>query len=238
MRRRLLLTLAPLVIAAAALAAITAGCDSGSAASGDPGPRVRAQEATKLGNSVDGRAILARRLGDSESPRKVLVVGIVHGDEPAGFQVIRALRREHRDIRGVARWTVATINPDGWAAGRRTNAHGVDLNRNFSYNWSGAEPDGSGYYAGPHPFSEPEPRGLRDLIRRLHPALPIYFPQPWGQVLAPCRGDAALERHYSELSGVPLKRCRGEHLTGTGTSWQDHWFPGTPAFVVELPPGK
>lgn len=37
-----------------------------------------------LGRSLEGRAIYAYELGDPSSPRKVLVVGCIHGDETAG----------------------------------------------------------------------------------------------------------------------------------------------------------
>lgn len=40
-------------------------------------------------------------------------------------------------------WTIRTLNPDGVAARRRGNAHGVDLNRNFAWNWK-AIPSSSG----------------------------------------------------------------------------------------------
>jgi hypothetical protein len=32
--------------------------------------------------------------------------------------------------------------------------------------------------------------------------------------------------------------CRGDGLRGTAISWETHSFPGSSAFVVEMPPGK
>jgi hypothetical protein len=187
-----------------------------------------------VGRSVQGRQIKAVRLGERTSHRKVLVVGTIHGDEKAGLRVIRALREQWHGIRHVDLWTISTVNPDGVAHGTRQNARGVDLNRNFAYRWRPSA-RGSRYYGGPHPFSEREARVTRDLISQLRPDVTIWFHQPWDQVLAPCHGDARLERRYSRLSGIPLKRCRGQHLPGTATSWQEHNFPDTKAFVVELP---
>ncbi len=191
-----------------------------------------------LGHSVKGRAVKALRLGEPRSPNKALVVGAIHGDETAGLKVVRELRRRYSGIRGVDLWTVFTVNPDGVARGSRRNAHGVDLNRNFSFRWHGGVPRSSGYYPGPRPFSEPESRLVRRLVSRLHPRISIWYHQPWGQVLAPCHGDAHLERHYSERSGVPLKRCRGERLPGTAVKWQERHFGRSDAFVVELPGGR
>lgn len=196
------------------------------------GPRAR----IAFGESVDDRRLLARRIGPPGARGTALVVGEVHGDEEAGRAVVRDLRRHRKRLHGAAIWTVASVNPDGHAADRRTNAHGVDLNRNFSVGWVGSEPPGSGYYAGPRPFSEPESRALRGLWRKLRPDATILYHQPWGAVLAPCRGPIPLQRLYSRTSRIDLDRCRGEDLPGTMTRWMNK-RSGT-AFVVELPPGR
>jgi N-acetylmuramoyl-L-alanine amidase len=191
-----------------------------------------------LGHSVEGRAITAVRVGDPTSARKALVVGVIHGDEPAGAAVTRQILRRYRGIGGVDLWVVKTVNPDSLAHHTRRNARGVDLNRNFSYRWRDGVSASSGYYPGPHPFSEPESRAVRKLVRQLQPQVSIWFHQPWDQVLAPCHGNASLQRRFSQLSRIPLKRCRGEDLRGTAIDWQNHTFPGTDAFVVELPEGS
>src|SRR4051794_29844884 len=82
-----------------------------------------------FGHSVRGTSLRAVRLGDFHASRKALVVGVIHGDEPAGLKVLRALRRSHGDVKGVQLWVVKTVNPDGLAANTRQNARGVDLNR-------------------------------------------------------------------------------------------------------------
>jgi hypothetical protein len=188
-----------------------------------------------FGHSVEGTKLVARRIGPASARHTALVVGEVHGDEEAGRAIVKALRRDHRKLRDTAIWTVGTVNPDGHAHDRRTNDHGVDLNRNFPVGWSGAEPQGSGYYAGPHPLSEPESKGFRDLVREVDPDLTILYHQPWGAVLAPCSGPAPLQKRYADIASMPLDRCRGEHLPGTMTRWENSRH-GT-AFVVELAPG-
>jgi N-acetylmuramoyl-L-alanine amidase len=224
----------PFGLAAALLLALV-----GIAAAGAPQARDgRAHNRLVLGHSVEGRAIEAVRIGDPNAARTALVVGNIHGDEAAGLRVTRVLLRAFRDVRGVDLWVVPTVNPDGLAHGTRRNARGVDLNRNFSYRWRGGVPASSGYYPGPHPFSEPESRVVRRFARNLRADVSIWYHQPWGQVLAPCRGDASLQRRYSQLSGIPMKRCRAAHLRGTVISWQNHALPGTRAFVVELPGGR
>ena len=216
----------------AALAGLAGAVASASAAGADSRDPAR----IAFGHSVEGRDLVARRVGPDGGPRTVLVVGEIHGDEEAGRAVIRSLRRERRDARGLTIWTVATVNPDGHAADTRTNAHGVDLNRNFPLDWSDDVPPGDLEYGGPRPLSEPESRGYRDLVRVLHPDITVIYHQPWGVVLAPCRGPAPLQRLYARTSGMRLDRCRGEGLPGTATRWTDA-RDGT-AFVVELAAGR
>lgn len=187
-----------------------------------------------FGRSVDGRKLVARRLGPATGRRTSLVVGEIHGDEQAGRKVVRRLRRDGAP-RGATLWTVLSVNPDGHQADRRTNAHAVDLNRNFPVGWDGSEPKGSGYYGGSRPLSEPESRALKRLIKRIDPDVTIYYHQPWGAVLLACRGPAPEQKQYARISGLPPDRCRGQRLPGTVTRWQRK-RPGT-AFVVELEAG-
>ena len=86
-----------------------------------------------IGHSVRGRPIVAHVLGPDSAPRKLLLVGCIHGNECAG--IAHPVRRwpARRVPAGVQLWLVPEMNPDGTAADTRQNAHGVDLNRNFPY---------------------------------------------------------------------------------------------------------
>src|SRR5215211_7386057 len=108
----------------------------------------------EFGHSVHGTKLIAVRIGDRHAKRTGLVVGSIHGDETEGHEIVHILRHRYRDADHVKLWVVKSVNPDGAAANTRTNAHGVDLNRNFSYRWKDDVPQSSGYYPGPHPFSE------------------------------------------------------------------------------------
>jgi protein MpaA len=161
----------------------------------------------------------------------VLIVGCIHGNECAGESILSALL--HIAPRpGVQLWLVAQMNPDGTAAGTRQNADGVDLNRNFPFGWRPlTEPT---YFAGPRPLSEPETRAAVRLIRRLKPAVTIWYHQH-EDLVDMAGGDRGVARRYARLAG--LRASCLPFLPGTATAWSNHTFPGTTAFVVELPAG-
>jgi protein MpaA len=189
----------------------------------------QAAERSVAGHSVQGRAIVSVRSGSPAAALKVLVVGCIHGDETAGMRVARRLIAGGAPS-GVEQWVVPTLNPDGVAADRRGNAHGVDLNRNFSFDWAHL---GGGEYSGTGPLSEPESQTAERLIRSIRPDVTIWFHQPFG-IVDRSGGDPFVERRFSQLLGLPLVRLHGRY-PGSATRWQNHAFPTSTAFVVELP---
>ncbi len=188
----------------------------------------------RLGSSVDGRPLTAFVLGDPQVGHPLLVVGDIHGSEPAGIAIAQRLIAERPSPRPAV-WVIADLNPDGVAAHTRQNADGVDLNRNFPYHWQPLYARGDQQYQGPRPLSEPESRIAYGLIRRLRPSVTIWFHQPLGLVDL-SGGDPAIERRFAALVGLPVRRLT--RYPGSAPTWQDHTFPHDTAFVVELPPGR
>jgi murein peptide amidase A len=189
-----------------------------------------------IGRSVRGKPIVATRFGDATSENVALVVGVIHGDEPAGLRIASAVRRIASGAESTQLWVIDTVNPDGVRAHARKNAHGVDLNRNFPYRWHDDVPHSSGYYPGPQPASEPETKAVMAFVQRIRPDLSIWYHQPWGAVLA-CHGSPQVAARYAKLVGMRTS-CRGKGLRGTVITWETHTIPGSSAFVVEMPPGK
>jgi murein peptide amidase A len=183
-----------------------------------------------LGDSVDGRPITAIETGDFDSPQHALVVGCIHGNECAGIPVAERLAHA-APPREVDLWIVPNLNPDGAAAGTRGNAHGVDLNRNFPWRWTRL----SGIFdSGPYPLSEPESRLAYRLIERARPAVSIWFHQHLNLV-DDSSGSKVLERRFAAAARLRLALLAQE--PGSAVTWQNHCFPHSTAFVVELPAG-
>jgi protein MpaA len=186
-------------------------------------------EVRTIGTSVEGRNIVAWRLGDPKSSRKVVVLAAMHGNETGPSRILYNLR-DGRPIRGADIWVVPQYNRDGVARRTRQNAHGVDLNRNYPRNW--VRLTGS-YNSGPRPASEPETRAVMAFLKAVRPAYVISFHQPLrGVGRAGPKGNAFVRRLHRGLR-LPVKsfNCSGV-CHGTMTEWFNASFPGV-AVTVE-----
>jgi predicted deacylase len=181
----------------------------------------------KLGESVQGRPIMAYRLGD-KSDFRVVLISTMHGNEARTRRILLSLKNG-ASISGVDLWVVPTYNPDGLAAGTRKNAHGVDLNRNYPYQW--AELDGN-YESGPAPKSEPETRAMIRFLKDVRPHRILSFHQPLYGVDLDTK-NRRFARKVARTLQLPKKTftCGGV-CHGTMTSWYNHKFSGA-ALTVE-----
>jgi protein MpaA len=180
-----------------------------------------------LGHSVDGRPIRPVLLGSSTAEHRLLVVGCIHGTERAGITIVRRLIATGAPARTEI-VVLPVLNADGCARGQRYNTHHVDLNRNFPWAWARIR------ISGPRPASEPETRYAMDLIEAVQPDITIWFHQPEGVVRA-WGPSVPTARRFARLAHYPYRSIVWPH--GSATNWQNHRFPGTASFVVELPPG-
>jgi protein MpaA len=194
-----------------------------------PAPRVE-----HLGRSVLGRRINVVRIGDPAAPRKVLVVGCIHGNEPEGRKIVDLLRTAPPPP-GAELLLVRNLNPDGFQRHTRQNAHGVDLNRNSPEGRRFLGGPGTQFYAGPRAFSEPETRAIRALILRYRPAVTVWYHQPFGVVDRPETGDDAIARAYSRVSGLPFQPLAPR--PGSMSRWENVRVRPGSSIVVELPGG-
>lgn len=210
--------------------------------SGWDGPFVVAR--TNSGNSVS-----AWRAGPAGAAVRLVVLGQMHGNEPAGVRVVDQLLGPASPLASlvtpgggvdgsgtasVAIWLIRSLNPDGAERHRRVNARGVDLNRNFPAGWvrRGA---GTSQWSGPAAASEPEVAGLMSFLAEIRPQAVLVMHQDFAVVdttHARSRPAGSLLAGWLSLPARPVG-CSGP-CHGTLTQWVDQAL-GAIALTVELP---
>lgn len=146
----------------------------------------------------------------------------------------------------VAVWVVPMLNPDGnwlvwnydswWRKNARGAEHegdtpwGVDLNRNYPYEWgacSGSSGNkGSQTYRGSAPASEPETQALMDLVAREKFLVDISYHSYSEMVIAPygCQGAYTPEKYIVDDLGKNIasriKRDSGHGSYEYGIGWE------------------
>jgi murein tripeptide amidase MpaA len=202
--------------------------DGADAATTPDGPR-----RFDIGHSRNGRPISAYLIGDRQAPNRYLVMGQMHGDEPAGAYVVLNRLLKAAPIPDIALWLVPTMNPDGRRRGTRTNARGVDLNRNFPSRTWVKQGWATRYWSGPRPASEPETRAMVRFFSRIQPQTIISLHQPLASVDF-SGGDEDVTRWLSRNLDLPKAHIRVSG-GGTMTSWYNAEFRRFTAVTVELP---
>jgi protein MpaA len=198
---------------------------------------VRALPLDELGRSAEGRPILGTTLGGT-GPGALLVVGGVHGDEPASVEAVVALAQ--RLLAGLPPTAplvlVPALNPDGLARSSKNSARDVDLNRNFpARNWRAAH--APGYFPGAAPLSEPETRLLEALVdaHAVRGVVAVHAPFACVNYDGP---PSALRwaREVAAACGWPARGDLGYPTPGSLGSWLG-LDRGLPILTLELPPG-
>ncbi|NGZ07368.1 MAG: murein peptide amidase A [Magnetococcales bacterium] len=194
--------------------------------------------------SVNGLPILLKEYPPvpSRTPQaRVLLLGGIHGDEYSSVSIVfkwmEILNTHHS---GLFHWRIAPlVNPDGLLRdnAQRTNAHGVDLNRNFpTMDWQRESRDywvnktnsDPRRFPGPAPLSEPESRWVAEEIERFRPNVIVSVHAPFGLL------------DFDGPPTTPPERLGALYLTLLGT------YPGSlgrfagiqkklPIITIELP---
>jgi protein MpaA len=197
-------------------------------------------------SSIDGFPLMIKEyppLGQRKPNGRILLVGGTHGDELTSISIVfkwmHTLQRHHS---GLFHWRINPLmNPDGALRQqhRRTNANGVDLNRNFATPdsqdgaaleyWRVKAHQNERRYPGPYPLSEPETGWLHQEIETFKPDVVIAIHAPYSLVDydAPNRDNAPrrIGHLYKNLMGTypgSLGNYAGIHL-------------GVPVVTLELP---
>jgi len=236
-----------------------------------------------LGKSVEGRDIWAIKISDNvatdEAEPAILFVGGHHAREWIAVDVPFLLAQKLLDdyptdsrVRNYVDsgeiWVLPLLNPDGhqysvtdnrlWRKNRANNGDGtfgVDLNRNYSYEWGGSGSSGSTFsetYRGPAAFSEPETKILRDFaVQNQIRAMISYHSYsqlvlfPWGYTNDPAPDEALLSQlagtladsifNVSSVRYTPEQSSDLYIASGDATDWL-YGETRVPAFTIELRP--
>ena len=171
---------------------------------------------TKLGNTIE-------LIGEPNNENSVLVIGVFHGDEPQGKYLIekylKTFTSSKSKISRKGKLFIPCLNPDGMQLGQRTNANGVDLNRNFpTKNWgedtSAAGDNPSDYFGGKYAGSEIETQFVMEVIEEYKPSKILTLHAPYKVV----NYDGPAEQWAQEVSkiiGYPVEASIGYPTPGS-----------------------
>ncbi|MEA3340175.1 MAG: M14 family zinc carboxypeptidase, partial [Chloroflexota bacterium] len=186
------------------------------------------------GASFGGRPLTAYRLGAGHSVRAI--IGGIHGGYEWNTvdlvsQTLEYLQENPTLVPDdVTLYIIPCANPDGYAAGAdrehgRMNGNGVDLNRNWDYNWQMTATHGTRpVFAGSGPFSEPETDALRDLILEQNVEAAIFYHSAMAKVFYGAEREKSatyeLAVTVSEATGYPIAASiPGQITTGDAVDW-------------------
>jgi len=193
-------------------------------------------ETVTVGYSVKNRPVEMYRFG--RSPKTVLVIGGIHGNETTGsavvFRLLDFLKDHPEFYQNQSLLLVPATNPDGLAAGTRLNAHQVDLNRNFPVrNWKRTRHDNS--FGVQAPGSEPEVTAVIKVIEEYHPDRILTMHSIDRRYGNNYDGPAGLwARAMSQKNGYQVLKNMGYPTPGSLGSWAgvDRQIP---IITLELP---
>lgn len=166
---------------------------------------------TKLNNEIQliGAPNVAK--GDC-----ILIIGVVHGDEPQGeFLINNYLNKVSTLPQNIL--FIPSLNPDGQELETRTNANEVDINRNFpTQNWELGERNR--YFGGDEPASEIETRFVIDVVEKYAPKLIITLHTPFK--IVNFDGEAReISEKIGEIFNYPVEESIGYPTPGSFGTW-------------------
>lgn len=142
--------------------------------------------------------------------KNILVIGVFHGDEPQGKFLIEQYLKENNDTRLLF---IPCLNPDGMAQNTRTNANGVDLNRNFpTQNWELTERNE--FFGGESAGSEIETGFITEIIEIYNPELILTLHAPFKVVNYDGNAQEISEK-ISQIINYPVEPSIGYSTPGS-----------------------
>jgi len=179
---------------------------------------------------------------DIRNEKTGLVIAGTHGDEVAAVVALSCALRTLEPGQ-LCHHVILAANPDGCQLGTRSNARGVDLNRNFKtgnwksdgtvYRWNSAADERDVFLStGSSAGSEPETRALCQLIQQLAPRWVTTIHEPLACIEDPLQSP--LGHWLAEQLDLPLVSDVGYQTPGSFGTWcKENTFP---CITVEFPP--
>lgn len=131
----------------------------------------------KIFSQNNKEIVLIEQSGESFD-KTVLVIGVVHGDEPQGKFLIENYLKDSKAGKNRMLY-IPCLNPDGLELMTRQNASEIDINRNFpTKNWA-REPFASEYFGGENPASETETKFVMKILEEFKPDAILTFHAPY-----------------------------------------------------------
>jgi len=160
----------------------------------DPCQMAAEKDSWKVGGtSVHGRPLMYTVYGDPKATNTTLIFSMIHGDEVTplyiGFEIAAWAKENMASIPNTRLVVAPLLNPDGFMGlpKTRTNANGVDCNRNFATkdwerealrSWKGKYHSEKRRFPGNKPNSEPETQFQKMLIEKFNPQKIVSIHSP------------------------------------------------------------
>ena len=164
--------------------------------------------------------------------KKVLIIGVFHGEEPQGEYLINKFIETKPDNLKNKLYIIPCLNPDGKVKNQRQNSNGIDLNRNFpTKNWEITTK--KDYFGGNEPASEIETKFLIDVLKNCKPDIILSLHAPFKVVNYDGPAEQAANR-ISEITGYPVKSDIGYPTPGSFGNYAGV-ERNLPVITLELP---
>ena len=194
------------------------------------------------GQSEMGRDLVCHRVGRSDAKYSMLLLFGVHGFEDAfdrdgevlariAQQLISHYETHTEELGGFCLYVIPTANPDGLIDGvsnegfGRSNANGIDVNRDFSSDWS--QNTKTRNRTGDAPFSTAEARAIRDLVLEVKPTYAMDV-HGWAEC---SYGNGKMAVLMAEPFDFEVQKLRGG---GMACAWLN--TVTKESMLLELPP--
>ncbi len=230
----------------------------------------------QIGTSIENRPIWAIQVTSNVNVEQkkptVLIDGLHHAREWIAGEVPLTLLKELTEkyatsstikdlVDNCETWIIPVVNPDGfeyshkqqqmWRKNRRknsNNSYGVDLNRNYGYQWGNVgasnNPNDETYH-GTGPFSEPCTVTIKNLVAAKKFRTALSFHSYSGLVLYPYGYSSSavapdntllsnMAKEMAQLTQYTAKKCSSLYPTMGGSIDYLYGEAGVLAFAIEL----